>query len=70
MYNISIRVEVDTGVFPNELKNAELAELVVESAVGCALQNLFTTVTIKEVSISPSPRDVERDWDALLSQDL
>lgn len=70
MYNINIRVEVDTGVFPNELKNTELAELVVESAVGCVLQNLFTTVTIKEVSISPSPRDGERDWDALLSQDL
>jgi len=70
MYTIKIHVEADAAVFPYELKNTELAELVVEGAVACSLENLFTSVTIKEVSISRSSRDVEQDWDALLSQNL
>jgi hypothetical protein len=67
MFIINIHVEVDAAMLPYELQNIELAELVVESAVGCSLERLFPTVNIKEVSIKPSPREVERDWDALLS---
>jgi hypothetical protein len=67
MYTINIRVEVDAALFPYELKNIELAEMVVEGAVGCSLEPLFATVTMKEVKISQSPREVERDWDALPS---
>ena len=67
---LNIRVEVAGAVLPYELKNIELAELVVESAVGCSLENLFAIVCMKEVSISPSSGEVERDWDALLSQEL
>jgi len=67
MYTIDIRIEVDATAFPCELKNIELAELVVESAVGCSLQDLFETVSMKDVSINPTSGDVERDWDSLLS---
>jgi len=67
MYTIDIHVEVDATAFPYELKNIEIAELVVESAVGCSLQDLFETVSMKDVSINPTPGDVERDWDTLLS---
>jgi len=70
MYTIKIHVEVDAAVFPYELKNTELAEFVVEGAVGCSLENLFTSVNIKEVSITPSSRETEQDWDALLPQNL
>jgi hypothetical protein len=72
MYTINIRIKVDAVVFPYQLRNTELVELVVESAVGCALQNLFATVDIKDISMSPASEDeeVERDWDALLSQDF
>lgn len=66
-YTINILVEVDAALLPYELKNIEMAEMVVESVVGCSLEGLFATVTMKEVKISPSPREVERDWDALLS---
>ena len=70
MYTIKIHIEADAAVFPYELKNTGLVEFVVESAVGCSLEGLFTEVIMKEVTISRSPREVEQDWDALLSQDL
>jgi hypothetical protein len=69
-YTIKIHIEADATVFPYELKNIELAEIVVEGAVACSLQGLFTEVIMKEVTISRSPREVEQDWDALLSQNF
>ena len=70
MYTIKIHIEADAAVFPYELKNTGLVEFVVESAVGCSLEGLFTEVIMKEVTISRSPREVEQDWDALLSQNF
>jgi hypothetical protein len=70
MYDIIIRVQVDAAVVPYKLENIELAELVVEDAVGCTLEKLFAIVDMKEVTISPSSQKVEVDWDALLSQDF
>lgn len=66
LYTIDIRIEVDAAAFPDELKNIELAELVVESTVGCSLQDVFETVSMKEVSIRSAPGNMEQDWDALL----
>ena len=43
--------------------------MAVESAVGCTLEKLFPTVNMREVTISPSSREAESDWDALLSAD-
>jgi len=57
-------------VFPYKLENIELAELVIEDAVGCTLEKLFAIVDMKEVTVSPSSQKVEVDWDALLSQDF
>src|SRR5947207_15981744 len=54
MYNIQITVEAEGPLFPKELKNPELAELTVEGAVACYLENLFTYVSIKNVTISRS----------------
>ena len=68
-YTIKIHIEADASVLPYELKNTEAVELIVESAVGCSLENLYTSVAL-EVNINPSPRDIEQDWDALLPQDL
>jgi hypothetical protein len=69
MYDITIRARVDAAVLPYELKNIELAEMVVESAVGCTLEKLFSIVNMKGVTISLSSRELEPDWDSLLSQD-
>ena len=69
-YTIKIHIEADASVLPYELKNTGAVELIVEAAVGCSLQGLFTEVIMKEVTISRSPREVEQDWDALLSQNL
>jgi hypothetical protein len=69
-YTIQIHIEADASVLPYELKNTGAVELIVEAAVGCSLQGLFTEVIMKEVTISRSPREIEQDWDALLSQDL
>jgi len=69
MYDVIIRVQIDAAVLPYELKNIELAELAVEGAVGCTLEKLFPTVNMKEVTISPSSREAESDWDTLLSAD-
>jgi len=69
-YTIKIHIEADASVFPYELKNTRLAEIVVEGAVACSLEGLFTEVIMKEVTISRSPREVEQDWDALLSQNF
>ena len=52
-------------MLPYELKNTGVVELIVESAVGCSLGDLYTSVAL-EVNIDPSPRDIEQDWDALL----
>ena len=54
MYNIQIQVEAEGPLFPKELKNPELAELTVEGAVAYYLENLFTYVSIKNVTISRS----------------
>lgn len=67
-YTIQILIEADASVLPYELKNTVLVEMIVESAVGCSLQDLYTEVTMKDVTISRSPREVEQDWDTLLSQ--
>ena len=67
-YTIQIHVEADASVLPYELKNTVLVEMIVESAVGCSLQDLYTEVIMKDVTISRSPREVEQDWDTLLSQ--
>jgi hypothetical protein len=69
MYDITIRARVDAAVFPYELKNIELTEMAIESAVGCTLEKLFLIVNMREVTISPSSRELEPDWDSLLSQD-
>ena len=69
MYTLLIRAEVDAAVIPYELTHLEQIELTVESAVACALQALFVSVDMKEVSICPSSREVERDWDSLLAPD-
>jgi hypothetical protein len=69
MYDITIRVRVDAAVFPYELKNIELTELAIESAVGITLEKLFSSVDMKEVTINPSSRERELDLDSLLSQD-
>ncbi len=70
MYTFNIQAEADGPLFPHELKNTGLAEIAVEGEVGCSLEKLFTYATIKEVTISRSPREVEQDWDALLSQNF
>jgi len=62
MYIINVCVEVQ----PYELKNVELMELDVEAAIGCALERLFATIEIKDVSIYPAQPELERDWDSLL----
>jgi hypothetical protein len=67
LYTIDIRIEVDATAFPYELKNIELAELVVESTVGCSLQDVFETVNMKEVTIKSAPENKDQDWDALLT---
>src|ERR1700730_14080261 len=54
MYTFNIQAEADGPLFPKELKNPELAELAVEGAVACYLENLFTYVSIKNVTISRS----------------
>ena len=69
-YTIKIHIEADASVLPYELKNTGAVELIVEAAVGCSLQDLFTEVIMKEVTISRSPREIEQDWDALLSQNF
>lgn len=69
MYTLLIRAEVDAAIVSYELTHLERIELTVEGAVACTLQALFVTVDMKEVSISPSSREVERDWDSLLAQD-
>jgi hypothetical protein len=69
MYDIFIRAQVDASVFPYELKNIELTEMTVEGAVGCTLEKLFAIVNMKEVTMTPSSRELEPDWDSLLSQD-
>jgi len=38
--------------------------------VACVPEDHLTEVIMKDVTISRSPRDVEQDWDALLSQNL
>ena len=68
-YTIQIHIEADASVLPYELKNTGVVELIVESAVGCSLGDLYTSVAL-EVKIDPSPRDIEQDWDALLPQNL
>ena len=67
-YTIQIHIEADASVLPYELKNTEAVEMIVESAVGCSLEGLYTEVIMKDVTISRSPREVEQDWDTLLSQ--
>jgi len=67
LYTIDIRIEVDAAAFPYELENIELAELVVESTVGCSLQDVFETVNMKEVTIRSAPENKDQDWDALLA---
>jgi hypothetical protein len=67
LYTIDIRIEVDAAAFPYELKNIDLAELVVESTVGCSLQDVFETVNMKEVTIRSAPENKDQDWDALLA---
>jgi hypothetical protein len=69
MYDITIRARVDAAVFPYELKNIELTEMAIESAVGIILEKLFSIVDMKEVTINPSSRERELDLDSLLSQD-
>ena len=69
MYDIIIRARVDAAVFPYELKNIELTEMAIESAVGIILEKLFSIVDMKEVTINPSSRERELDLDSLLSQD-
>ena len=63
---IKIHLEADASVLPYELKNTEAVEVIVESTVGCSLQDLYTTIDLIEVNIDPSPKDIEQDWDALL----
>ena len=67
MYDIIIRVRVDAAEVPYELTNIELTELAVESAVGITLEKLFSSVDMKEVTITPSSRERELDLDSLLS---
>jgi len=67
-YTIQILIEADASVLPYELTNTGHVEMIVESAVGCSLQDLYTEVIMKDVTISRSPREVEHDWDTLLSQ--
>jgi hypothetical protein len=69
MYDITIRARVDAAVVPYELKNIELTEMAIESAVGIILEKLFSIVDMKEVTINPSSRERELDLDSLLSQD-
>ncbi|HLH62403.1 MAG TPA: hypothetical protein VKV20_12025 [Ktedonobacteraceae bacterium] len=69
MYELMIRAQVDASVFPYELKNVELAEMTIEGAVACVLEKLFLVVNMREVTMTPSSREYERDWDSLLSQD-
>lgn len=67
LYTIDIRIEVDAAAFPFELKTIEQAELVVESTVGCSLEDVFETVNMKEVTIRSAPDNKDQDWDALLA---
>ena len=67
MYDIIIHARVDAAVLPYELKNIELTEMAIESAVGCTLEKLFSIVDMKEVAINPSSRERELDLDSLLS---
>ncbi len=69
MYDITIRARVDAAVVPYELKNIELTEMAIESAVGIILEKLFSIVDMKEVTLNPSSRERELDLDSLLSQD-
>src|SRR5260370_39593812 len=52
MYTFNIQAEANGPLFPHELKNTGLAEIAVEGAVACYLENLFTYVSIKNVTIS------------------
>ncbi|HJT59824.1 MAG TPA: hypothetical protein VJ761_25160 [Ktedonobacteraceae bacterium] len=69
MYDIVIRAQVEASVVPYELKNIEVTEFMVESAVGTTLEKLFAIVTMKGVTITPSSRELEPDLDSLLSQE-
>ena len=69
MYDIVIRAQVEASVVPYELKNIEVTEFMVESAVGTTLEKLFAIVTMKGVTITSSSRELEPDLDSLLSQE-
>ncbi len=69
MYDITIRAQVDASVFPYVLTDIGQTEMTVEAAIGCTLEKLFAIVNMKGVTISPSERELEPNWDSVLSQE-